>query len=239
VSLVTETAGALTQLFIGSTDVTSLAVGPGYVTPPLAAAKFQALTLKITPPVTAQPAEAYFARVQLTSVDGVQSFGDVEAGAVIGSTVAGTTDHDILATSAGQPTIRGSDLTHGNGWIDAVTAPTIKVGGIATFTLTLKNDSTDTTQMLVSLDNGFGCSEAAAAWSVHLKFGSTDVTSAAIVNAWISPATAPAKTIKLILTAKALSLPTAAGCRNFYLPSVTVHGLDPSFEEVFLLANVV
>jgi hypothetical protein len=243
VSVVVDTLGTVPQLLVGSTNVTSLALGPGYVTPPLAVGKSNLLTLKLTPPPTAQPADAYFVHLALSSVDGTSNFGTVDAGAIIGSTVAGTSDHDILATSSGQPTIRGEDFTHGNGFIDAITAPTIKVGGTALFGLTLKNDASATTQMQVELNSDFGCPAAAASWSFHLKFGNSDITAAASgpFPGWVSPATAPGRSFKLTLSAKALSLPSATGCANFYLPSVTVHstGPDQQYEEVFLLANVV
>lgn len=238
VSLVIDTPGTVAQVLAGSTDVTALATGPGYVTPPLAAGKTNLLTLKLTAPTTAQPADAYFVHLGLSTIDGATSFGVVDAGAVIGSTVAGTSDHDILATSSGQPTIRGLDYTHGNGWIDAMTAPTIKVGGVSTFTMTLKNDATDTDQMNVQLYLGPSCP---ASWDVHLKFGTADVTAQATAGGWLSALTAPGKSFKLTLTTKSLSLPTASGCPNFLDSSVTVHGTgtDPQYEEVFLLSNVV
>ena len=244
VALVVDTSGAVAQLLVGSTNVTSLATGPGYVTPPLAPGKTNLLILKVTTPTSAQPADAYFVHLALSSIDGSTGMGTVDAGAVIGSTVAGTSDHDILATSAGQPTIRGVDFTHGNGWIDAMTASTIKVGGTALFGMTLKNDAGASTQMQVQLNNEFSsCPAAAGAWDIHLKFGSTDITAAATGSfpGWISPPTLPGKSFKLTLSAKALSLPSVVGCANRYIPSVTVHstGSDPQYEEVFLIANVV
>jgi hypothetical protein len=232
------------SLTAGTLNVTSLATSSqGYVTNALAPGKAQALTLKVTSPLGALPTSAYYAALSLYSVDGSIGFGNVYAGAVVKSTTGTSTD-DIYITNGSQPMVGVTTPNTSNGWVNASTAPTIKVGGTATFAITLKNGATTTQAMKMYCSNASQPCQAGD-FAVTFKYGTVDITSLVETpNGWVTPVLAPGRSAKVTLTVKALALPSALdpSCYDNWLENPTANNVDVNHNDphtVFASVNVV
>jgi hypothetical protein len=238
VSLLDTSATA--HLIANSVDVTSLAQSSGgYITPPIAPGKAQAMTLKITAPTNADSVDGYFAELDLFSYPGAVHLARVAAEATVKNS-AGTTDHDLFVTSASQPTVSGKDnvTTPQNGYFVLETAPTVHVGGTATFTATVKNDTAVTHAITLRLNSGYGC---ASAWQVVAKAGTTDITALITGSGYVTAPLAKGGSAKVVVTVKALAVPdsTNSSCADAFENQLTATGADGNYNYVMLTSNAV
>ena len=215
--------GASAQhLLLGSVDVTGLAEAGypgGYETAPIAPGKTALLTLKITVPKTATPLNQYTTTLTLWSPGGYIYLGSVRVAVQIRATT-GTSSNDIFTGG-----VRGLDIGGQRPWI---TAATLKAGSttLATFSLTLKNDSATSTHMTLLMGTVFDCS--AASFVPTVKVGTTVITAAAFSDAgYTTPLMAKGTSKAVVLTVKSvLPHPDFSACANTeaYTADVTTGG---------------
>jgi hypothetical protein len=186
----------------GSLVVTKLSDGPnGYFTAPIGAGKLAMYTLKVTMPKTAAP-NAYDVLV-VNMYDTAGNFLDSEAVVALVKATTGTRADDEFVNGASQPTVSGYPRS-GN---TIVTSPTVAVGGKATFTVKLANDSAAPSVIHWHLSEFNGCP---AYFSVTVKAGTLDVTTRALNGTYATPTLAP-KASK-ILTVTIINTAFALGC---------------------------
>jgi hypothetical protein len=187
---------ALTQ---GSLNVTASASGAnGYYTPPIAPDKLAVLSLKVTPPRTAVPDNAYFELLEL----------DDTAGSRLGTAVAdtsikdstGTNSYDQYFNAAGQQPLAAPAGTFSNSVIGMSQAEPL--GGTATFTVRLRNDSTTPTEIQYGFLDQTQCN---ADFHIVAKVGTTDVTNAVENGTYFTPMLAHGGQTTITITVKYVS----------------------------------
>ncbi len=190
------------SLTSGSLIVTPLSQGPnGYFTPQIAAGQTATFTLKVTVPAGRPAGDLFDQAISLkdTAHNVLDQIFSVE---VITSSAPGTEAADEFVTgSGGQHAV--SDPQNVGGY---VTDPAIAVGGKATYTVKLQNDSTETVPITYQLADVFGC---ASQYSATVKAGTTDVTAAALAGTYSTAALAPGKSASLTVTVTHVALPNA------------------------------
>jgi hypothetical protein len=226
------------QLLAGTKDVTALAQqggSGGYVTTALAPGQKQTLSMKITTASTSTATSRYAADLSLTPIGDVNTLLDEDIAFVVMKSSVGTSDHDIFATSGGQPTVAGPDPNSGDQAL--MTAPTIALGGSTAFTITLRNDSSAPSAIgfrLVPVD----C-QAVSSWTTTAKVGTHDVTTAVLDGTYQTPALAPGKSVKVSVTVSAHApLPADGGCQDYHLTAANATTASGE-HQIILVNNVV
>jgi len=178
---------------VGSLTVTKYAFSElGYFTPPIEPAKTLAFTVKVTPPA-GSPQGTHTIEVDLWS----PTSGLSQTGVIVTNVkpVKGTTGYDLYARNGTQPFIGGSFSGQ------FASAPSIKVGGSATYTVRLENDGKTPTTIGLRLANaGFiYCDDA---FPVTVKDGIIDVTTAVLAGSYVTPVLAAGAHRDLVVTIK-------------------------------------
>ena len=182
--------GAITTLN-GKSDITDQADTTGFLTDTLAPGKRQLFTVVLTLPPDATPDEISGAEVGLESSDGTQ---DISAAVLFASVTStkGSTDHDLFVKAAGQGTVRASS----NGSDNGTSAPVIRSGKKATFTMTLRNDSAAAANLTVTSQHDDVCNN----FTTTVRSGKNDVTDAMASGTYSTGTLAPKKSVVFTVT---------------------------------------
>jgi hypothetical protein len=196
-----------------------LAQGPGgYFTPPIAAGKTAAFTLKITPQKTEVPNDEWIYGVVLRDTAGA-SLDSVAATVETSSATGGGTSHDMIVNAAGQLPVSAFGLE--------VSSPNLKLGGSSSFTVKLKNGGPVASTIPFRAVRSDTCD---ASYAVTVKAGSTDITDQA-EQGYITPTLAPGASKTLTVTIKYLSV---TPCEAVV---VAFAGTPSDGVAIYLLAN--
>jgi hypothetical protein len=193
-----------TGLYAGPLSLTPLAAGPdGYYTAPIAPGKTQSFILKAAVPKAAQRWTEAVNTLSLTATDGTL-LDSSEARTDAAAPTYGTSPWDLYGKQGAQQWV-GATVSPQS----TMSAPAIKVGGSAVFSVKLQNDSNSPSVIDVSMYPGAPSSCS----SVTVLDGKVDVTETIGRDVYLTPVLAPHASKTLTVTFKRT---VGAGCTQSY-----------------------
>jgi hypothetical protein len=234
---------ATAVLDAGSTNVTALAdqgydFSRGYVTGPIQPGKTVTLTLKLTIPKTAQPADQSLEGVELSSPGGATQYEAVVADAQVAWSTS-TSPTTLFATANSQSKVLGGPADVQDPW---VTAATLTGTATDTYTLTVKNSSTAPAHLSLIANPLEVC--GSDGFAATYKLGSTDISSAVLGSGYDFPIAFPAGASKTVtVTVKAVPAgiaaidPTSCGYTGGFYTQLRLTGDITTSQTVVLVSN--
>lgn len=172
----------------------------GYFTVPIAPHKSATYAVTLTAPKTATIYDEYFTAISLRDTRRTE-IDSVIAGQIIKSSTG--TSADMFVTGSGQQPVGGiSDFVD-------VTDPTLNVGGTATYSIKLINNTTTVTPMIFGIQDGSSCSSY---FVPTVKVGSTVITASALAGTYQTANLKKGQSVAITVTVKFLSIPPNGSC---------------------------
>ncbi len=198
-------ANAKIVLTPGTADTVTAAQGQtGWFTPPIAAGKTMAFTMKVTPPAGTPAGTVFDAGPYLDDTAGLAQLSFAFAFVTVTASTGTAVDDQFVTGAGGQKPVaqRGGGFT-------LVSDPSAKPNATSVFTVKLQNDSASPAKIAYQLTDYSGCG---AAFPATVKVGTTDITAAAVAGTYQTPLLAHGKSTTLTVTVTAVG--TLSQCTN-------------------------